>query len=101
MFIAKETTMLKTFVTLMRGAAARAEEGVADRNALLLLDQQIRDAGGAIERGKRALALAIAQDEADGRRLAAILGQLADLEERACAALAGGREDLAAEAAAA
>jgi phage shock protein A len=92
--------MLKTFVTLVRGAAAKAEEGVADRTALLLLDQQIRDAGGAIERGKRALALAIAQDEAEGRRLEALLGQLADLEERAGAALAGGREDLAREAAA-
>ena len=61
--------MFKTIVTLMRGAAAKAEEDFADRHALLLLDQQIRDAAAAIERAKRALAIAIAQDEAEGKRL--------------------------------
>ena len=35
--------MLKTIVTLVRGAAFRAEEEFADRSALLILDQQIRD----------------------------------------------------------
>ena len=44
--------MLKTILTLMRGAAAAAEEEVVDRNALLILYQQIRDAAGAIERGQ-------------------------------------------------
>ena len=91
--------MLKTILTLMRGAAATAEEEVLDRNALLILDQQIRDAAGAIERGKRALALAIAHDEAEGKRLDNTLTRIADLEERATAALAAGREDLATEAA--
>jgi phage shock protein A len=65
----------------------------------LILDQQIRDAASAVERGKRALAVAIAQDEAEGKRLEATLVRIADLEERAVAALAGGREDLASEAA--
>ena len=89
--------MFKTIVTLMRGAAAAAEEQVVDRSALLILDQQVRDAAGAIERSKRALAIAIAQDEAEGKRLETTLKGIADLEERATAALAGGREDLAAE----
>ena len=61
--------MLKTIVTLFRGAAFRAEEEFADRSALLILDQQIRDAAAGIERAKRALAVAIAQDEAEGKRL--------------------------------
>ncbi len=91
--------MFKTIVTLVRGAAAAAEEQVADRSALLILDQQIRDAAAAIERSKRALAVAIAQDDAEGKRLQTTLGRIADLEERASAALAGGREDLAGEAA--
>src|SRR5438132_5085742 len=94
-----EKPMFKTFVTLMRGAAARAEEEVADRSALLILDQQIRDSAAAIERAKRALAIAIAQDEAEGKRLETTLARIADLEERAVAALAAGREELAAEAA--
>ena len=91
--------MFKTIVTLMRGAAAKAEEDFADRHALLLLDQQIRDAAAATERAKRALAVAIAQDEAEGKRLETTLARIADLEERATAAIAGGREDLAGEAA--
>jgi phage shock protein A len=91
--------MFKTIVTLMRGASARAEEEFADRSALLILDQQIRDAAAAIERSKRALALAIAQDEAEGKRLEATLKRIADLEERAVAAMAGKRDDLAGEAA--
>lgn len=91
--------MLKTIVTLVRGAAFRAEEEFADRSALLILDQQIRDAAAGIERAKRALAIAIAQDEAEGRRLETTLTRIADLEERAIAALDGNNEELAAEAA--
>jgi phage shock protein A len=91
--------MLKTLVTLFRGAAFRAEEEFADRSALLILGQQIRDAAAGIERAKRALAVAIAQDEAEGTRLETTTTRIADLEERAVAALNGGSEELAAEAA--
>ena len=91
--------MFKTLFTLVRGAAAAAEEEMIDRSALLILDPQIRDAASAVERGRRALAVAIAHDEAEGKRLEATLARIADLEERAVAALAGGRQDLAAEAA--
>jgi phage shock protein A len=91
--------MFKVLLTLFRGSVAAAEQEVADRSALLILDQQIRDAGGALERARRALAVAIAQDEAEGKRLESTLTRLTDLEERASAALASGREDLATEAA--
>lgn len=91
--------MFKTLVTLIRGATFRAEEEFTDRSALLILDQQIRDSAAGIERAKRALAVAIAQDDAEGNRLDATLSRIGDLEDRAVAALAGGRDDLAAEAA--
>jgi phage shock protein A len=91
--------MLKTLFTLARGARAAAEEDIADRSALLILDQQIRDAAAATARGKKALAMAVAQDEAEGRRREATLTRIADLEERAAAALKAGRDDLAGEAA--
>src|ERR1043165_5843535 len=97
--ITVETPMLKTIVTLVRGAAFRAEEELSDRSALLILDQQIRDSAAGIERAKRALAIAIAQDEAEGKRLETTLARIADLEERAVAALSGGGDELAAEAA--
>jgi phage shock protein A len=94
-----ESAMSKSFWTLLRGAVHAAEQDAIDRSALLILDQHIRDAAAGIERAKRALAVAIAQDEAEGKRLASTLARIADLEERAAAALAAGRQELATEAA--
>jgi phage shock protein A len=91
--------MFKTVLTIFRGSVAAAEEELEDRTALLILDQQMRDAAAAVERSKRSLALAIAQDQQEGRRLDTTNGRIADLEVRATAALDGGREDLAREAA--
>ena len=91
--------MFKTVFTLFRGSVAVVEEELEDRSALLILDQQMRDAGAAVERSKRSLALAIAGDQQEGRRLDATNARIADLEVRATAALDGGREDLAREAA--
>jgi phage shock protein A len=91
--------MFKTVLTLFRGSVAAAGEELEDRSALLILDQQMRDAGAAVERSKRTLALAIAGDQQEGRRLNATNARIVDLEVRATAALDGGREDLAREAA--
>ncbi len=91
--------MFKTVLTLFRGSVAAAEEQLEDRTALLILDQQMRDAAAAVERSKRTLALAIAQDQQEGRRLDTTNERIADLEVRATAALDGDRDDLAREAA--
>ena len=91
--------MFKTVLTIFRGTVAAADEELQDRTALLVLDQQMRDAAAAVERSKRSLALAIAGDQQEGRRLEATNARIADLEVRATAALEGGREDLAREAA--
>ncbi len=89
--------MFKTVLTLFRGSVAFAEEELEDRTALLILDQQMRDTAAAVERSKRSLALAIAQDQQEGRRLDTTNARIADLEVRTTAALDGGREDLARE----
>src|SRR5690348_11908476 len=94
----RELPMFKTVLTIFRGSVAAAGEELEDRTALLILDQQRRDAGAAVDRSKRALGLAIASDEAEGRRLEATNGRIAELEVRATAALEGGREDRAREA---
>lgn len=91
--------MFKAVLTLFRSSVAAAGEELEDRSALLILDQQMRDAAAAVERAKRTLALAIAGDQQEGRRLDATNARIADLEVRATAALDGGREDLAREAA--
>jgi phage shock protein A len=89
--------MFKSLVTIIRGASASAEQEFADRNALLLLDQQIRDATSSLERAKRALALTIGQDRQEGARIAAAETRIAELEARVTAALQAGEDALARE----
>jgi phage shock protein A len=91
--------MLKTLITIVRGRAFAAAEEVADRNALLILDQQMRDGTGALDWAKKALFVAIAQENQEAQRLEVTRTRITDLETRALAALEAGREDLAAEAA--
>jgi phage shock protein A len=87
--------MFKTVVTLLRGRAVEAEERLADRHALALLDQQMRDSALAIDRARKALAIAIAQDKAEAQKTQAARARIAELEGRALEALGGGSEDLA------
>jgi phage shock protein A len=91
--------MLKTLVTLVRGRTFAIAEEVADQNALLILDQQMRDASGALDKAKKALAVALAQDGQEGQRLDTTRARIEDLETRAVAAIGRGRDDLATEAA--
>jgi phage shock protein A len=90
-----ETKMFKALFTLARGATARAEEEVADRNALLILDQQIRDVAASFARAKQSLALAIAQEKQEASRLRLIDADIADLETRVSAALDANDEERA------
>jgi len=89
--------MLKTMITMMRGRTALIAEELGDQNALLILDQQMRDATGVLDRAKKALAIAVAQQGQEEQRLEATRSRIADLETRAIAALGSGREDLATE----
>lgn len=92
--------MLKTIVTLLRGAAAEAEDAVFDANAIRILEQQLRDAAAALELSKRELACAMAYQAGEERAIGALETRVAELEEGARKALLAGREDLAVEAAA-
>ena len=91
--------MLKTLVTLVRGRTFAIAEEVADQNALLILDQQMRDASGTLDQAKKALAVAVAQDGQESQRLDTTRARIEDLETRAVAAIEAGRDDLATEAA--
>ncbi|MDL2403826.1 PspA/IM30 family protein [Rhizobium mayense] len=91
--------MFNSILTLIRGRAHDAEQAFFDRNAVPLLAQQIRDAAGAIQSARRAVAIAVAQNEQEKSQHAAIIARIADLETRAIAALQKGNDELAREAA--
>ena len=95
----KDNPMLKSLFTLVRGTANRAVDKTLDQNALLILDQQIRDCADAIGAARKALAVAIARDRRERDRIGKLEREIADLETRATAALGAGCDDLAREAA--
>ena len=91
--------MFKDVVTLLRGRIAATEEAMVDRNALLILNQQMRDTQTGVAALQRALATALAEEAQEARRHEAVLARIADLENRARAAIAAGQNELATEAA--
>ena len=93
--------MFNTIITLVRGRSHDAAQALEDANALSILRQQLRDAAAGVEAARRSVAVVMAYAERERKSLPRINAQIADLEGRAIAALAQGREDLATEAAAA
>jgi phage shock protein A len=91
--------MLKQFLTLIRGHATDTAETVLDRQAVTLLRQQIRECADAVNSAKRAVALAIAQNDQEVQQTARLSARIADLEGRAVSALEQEKHDLAREAA--
>ncbi|PBC06279.1 PspA/IM30 family protein [Mesorhizobium sp. WSM3860] len=91
--------MLKQFFALLRGHSHEAAEAVVDRNALVILRQQIRDCADAIAAARRAVAIAIAQNEQELRQCQKLVSRIEDLEKRTVAALEQGQGELAREAA--
>lgn len=91
--------MFGTFRTLIAGANARAEEQVRDVFAIELIDQKTREAEASLKSAKYALASLIQRERSESRQVAALEERVADVMSRARAALDGGREDLAQEAA--
>lgn len=91
--------MYNYFLTLVRGRAHDQADRLRDATALTILNQQIRDCAQAIRGARRAVAVAIAQNERERAQHAATKNRLADLDLRARAALDKGEDDLAREAA--
>ncbi|MGX5850532.1 PspA/IM30 family protein [Mesorhizobium sp. PL10] len=91
--------MLKQFFALVRGRSYEAAETVVDRNALVILRQQIRDCADAIAAARRAVAIAIAQNEEEVLQFKKLVVRIDDLEKRTIAAIERGQNELAREAA--
>lgn len=93
--------MLRLMETIIRGRLAQAEDQATDRHAEVLIEQKIREAQAALRSGKTTLASLIQQERIERRALDTLEKRIADMTQRAEAALADRREDLALQAAAA
>lgn len=91
--------MFKPLFTLLRGVANQSAEGFTDRHALAILKQQMHDCGNAIIAARKAVAIAIAQNEQEVIQHKRIIVRMTDLEDRTVAALEQGKKQLAREAA--
>jgi phage shock protein A len=91
--------MLKQLFALVRGHSHEATQAMVDRNALIILRQQIRDCADAIAAARRAIAVAIAQNDQEIRQYGKLVARIEDLESRTVIALERGQNELAHEAA--
>ena len=91
--------MFKQLLALMRGRTYDATEAFVDANAITILRQQIRDCAEAVAAARKAVAVAIAQNEQEIAQTRKLIERIDDLEARTVSALEQGKADLAREAA--
>ena len=91
--------MLKQLFALVRGRSHEAAQDFVDGNALVILRQQIRDSAEAVTTARKAVAIAIAQNQQEAAQYRKLVARIEDLEARTVAAIEKGEDDLAREAA--
>lgn len=87
-------------LTALRGGVQDAGERLADGQALVILEQEMREANAELQRAKDSLAEVMAQQKVAGQRAAEVSEKIAEYEGYAMQALDKGEEALAAEVAA-
>ncbi|WP_171102318.1 PspA/IM30 family protein [Ruegeria sp. HKCCD7255] len=87
--------MFGTLKTLISGANARAEEQLRDAYSIELIDQKIREAEQNLKAAKLTLASLIQRQRGETRQIETLQTRIDELMERAGAALADGRQDMA------
>jgi phage shock protein A len=90
-------SLLQKIFTLFRGSAHEAGQAVVDKNALKILDQEIRDAGNELVRSKEELTKVMAQRQLLATRSADRQTKKAEYENYIAGALRQGNEALARE----
>jgi phage shock protein A len=88
-------SILRKLWTAARGGAAEAGQAAIDNQALRILDQEIRDAEGALDKARDELASIVARRTLTERKLGELKAKIAEYEEHAARALDQGDEVLA------
>ncbi|QEW08033.1 PspA/IM30 family protein [Nitrincola iocasae] len=84
-------------MTALRGNANALGESIVDSQAMVILDEEIRNAGTELNQAKLALAEIMAKHRVATDKLTVLKGQVTEYEDYALAALEKGKEDLAQE----
>ncbi|TWI52566.1 phage shock protein A (PspA) family protein [Pseudomonas duriflava] len=87
----------KKVVTAFRGGASEVGEAIVDKNAIRILDQEVRDAEAALLRARNGLVEIKAKHKLSLQRLDAFNSDIQNWEGKAMAALNKGEEALATE----
>lgn len=90
-------SLLQKIFTLFRGTAHEAGQAVVDKNAIRILDQEIRDAGNDLVRSKEELTKVMAQRQLLANRMGDRNAKKAEYEGYIAGALRKGDEALARE----
>ena len=90
-------SILAKIFTLFRGTATEAGQAVVDRNAIRILDQELRDSTTELAKSKEALTQVMAQRQLSANRGSALLAKRKEYEGYVQGALAKGDENLARE----
>ena len=91
--------MLAILDIIHRGLRGRAADALVDRNAIMLIEQRVREAEASLSGGKDALASLIVRQRRETASLREVEARMADLEARTVSAMKAGDEKLAASAA--
>ncbi|MDM3884140.1 PspA/IM30 family protein [Pseudomonas sp. BCRC 81390] len=90
-------SLWRKLLTALRGKGTEIGEAIADRQAITILDQEIRDADSAIRSAQNELATLMGKEKLASKEVAELQCTIGDLEEKARKSLAANREDLALE----
>ncbi len=85
--------LIAKLFTAARAVGAEAAENAVDRNAIRILEQELREAAAGLDRARVELASAMATETGERRRLTALEAKITELEASAREALAESRED--------
>ncbi|MGI9350373.1 MAG: PspA/IM30 family protein [Rhizobiaceae bacterium] len=89
--------MFKSLFALIRGHSNEAAQSVVDRNAMVILRQQIRDCGDAVTTARKAVAITVAQNKQELEQYKQLMNRIQDLEKRTVSAIEQGKDELAKE----
>ena len=90
-------SILSKILTLFRGTATEAGQAVVDKNAIRILDQELRDSTAELARSKDELTKVMAQRQLSANRGSALLAKRKEYEGYVQGALGKGDESLARE----